>query len=771
MLLGTIIDAMSLPRSSRIVAAIAFVLLGATFVLVVLRLSAASDGVRVEFGDLNSIYQPDGLVIVPYESTSPFKRNDIVIAVAGHSMREWANRMFDGTLARPSWREGDTLEYIVRRGEQRETVPITLGYFPFAAWFTEYWVNVLAALIIFGIGVYVFARRPTERAAQLLFLTTTGLFTLVVAQWLSLSIQEFVQGAPYLIPRIYIFFIYHVMWSTLLSFILIFPKPQPRLTRARWVIPLVYFIPFAIFLVYLGATFFTETNRILWHGDWVTASDRIALGYGIACVAALMAGYFYARRNSITRLQARWAISGFVLSLVLVVALNMLPKNILGVPIVARRALGVLLLPIPLGLGVAILRYRLFDIDRLINRALVYGALTAFIVIVYIAIVGYFGSLLQTTNVVHTRADLLMSLLATGVIALLFQPLRERIQRGVNHFLYGERDEPYAVIARLGQHLEATLAPDAVLPTLVETVAHALKLPYVAVKLKQGDGFALLAESSKSFSPSVLISFPLVHQHETIGELVVAPRAGDETLDEADRQLLETIANQAALAAHAVRLTADLQRSRERLVTAREEERRRIRRDLHDGLGPALAGITLKLDAARNHLPPNAQTSDALLRELKTQTQNALSDIRRLVYDLRPPALDELGLVGALREYTTRATSPDLTVSLVADEEVPTLPAAVEVAAYRIATEAITNVLRHAHARNCQVMLALNGALQLEIQDDGVGLSNEYHAGVGLTSMRERAAELGGTLVIENVVGGGSRVTARLPMERLEIRD
>ncbi len=744
---------------------IGLTLLIATLLLVGVRVSMPSDGVRVEFGDLNSIYQPDGLVIVPYEKTSPFKRNDIVIAVAGHSMQEWATRIGDETLVRPSWQEGERVEYTVRRGEQRVTVPVTMGDFPMGAWFAEYSVTVLTALLIFGIGGYVFARRPNERAAQLLFLTTTGLFTLVVAQWLSLSIQEFVQGAPYLIPRIFIFVLYHIMWSTLLWFILIFPKPQPWLTRARWLIPLLYVVPFPIFIFYLGATFFIEPNRILWHGAWVTASDRIALGYGVACVVALIGGYSYARRDPITRLQARWAISGFILSLVLVVALNMLPKNILGAPIVDRRAFGILLVPIPLGLGVAILRYRLFDIDRLINRALVYGTLTAFIAIVYITVVGYFGSVLHAANEAHTRADLLLSLLATGAIALLFQPLRERVQRAVNHLLYGERDDPYAVIARLGQRLETTLAPGAVLPTLVETVATTLKLPYVAVKLKQSDELEIVAESSEpvSLSPTVLVFFPLLHQHETIGELVVAPRVGDETLADADRRLLETIANQAALAAYSVQLTTDLQRSRERLVTAREEERRRIRRDLHDGLGPALASITLKLDAARNHLPPNAQTSDSLLRELKTQTQNALGDIRRLVYDLRPPALDELGLVGALREYTTRANSSDLTVSLVADDALPPLPAAVEVAAYRIATEALTNVMRHAHARHCRVSLVVNGALQLEIQDDGAGLPENYHSGVGLTSMRERTAELGGTLVIENA-GGGTRMMARLPM-------
>ncbi len=739
---------------------------------VALRVSAPSDGVRVEFGDLSSIYQPDGLVVVPYAPSSPFRRNDIVIAVAGRSMQDWANLMGDASAARPLWRERDTLEYIVRRGEAQITLPITLGDFPIGAWFAEYWGNVLPALLIFGIGAYVFARRPHERAAQLLFLTTTGLLTLVVIQWLSLSIQEFVDGT-YAGLRSILFILYHCMWSTLLWFLLIFPKPQPWLIRARWLVPLLYLLPLPIFIFYLGITFYLEPNRILWQGDWVTVSDRIALGYGLACVAALFSSYRYARREPIARLQARWAVSGFVLSLLLIVTLNMLPKNFWGAPILDRRAFGFLLLPIPLGLGVAILRYRLFEIDRLINRAIVYGALSVFVASVYVLVVGYLGSLLHTTENIHTRTDLFFSLLATGVIALLFQPLRERIQRVVNRLMYGERAEPYRVLTQLGQRLEATLAPNDVLPTIVETIATALRLPYAAIVLKEKgrelNGEAgVTASYGKLSSPALLERFPLFYQHATIGELMVGLRDGEDTLASADQNLLETIAEQAAVAAHAARVTVELQTSRERLVTAREEERRRIRRDLHDGLGPALASITLKLDATRNLLPPDAEQSAQLLKELKNQTQSAIADIRRLVYDLRPPALDELGLVGALREYATRARSDELEILMEAPEPLPPLSAAAEVAAYRIITEAVTNAQRHAHARHCRVSLVVNGALQLEIQDDGAGFPETYRAGVGLTSMRERAAELGGTLVIENLVGGGTRVTARLPIAKDE---
>ncbi len=417
------------------------------------------------------------------------------------------------------------------------------------------------------------------------------------------------------------------------------------------------------------------------------------------------------------------------------------------------------LVAIALAAGLAILRHRLYDIDLVINRTLVYGALTAAVAGVYVLVVGGLGVLLQA------RGSLVLSLLGVGLVAIVAQPVRDRLQRAVNRLMYGQRDDPYAVLSRLGQRLEATLAPESVLPAIVESIAQTLKLPYAAIALKNNDQLEIAA--AYGLPTRDPLPLPLTYQAEAVGQLLVAPRAPGEAFTPAEQRLLEDIAHQAGVAAHAVRLTADLQRSRERLVTAREEERRRLRRDLHDGLGPALASLTLKLDAARNLLVRDPAATNALLLELKTQTQTAIADIRRLVYDLRPPALDELGLVSAIREHAARDVSATgLHVSVEAPDHLPPLPAAVEVAAYRIALEAMTNVVRHAHARQCVIRLSLADALQLEIMDDGLGLAADHPAGVGLHSMRERAAELGGTCVIGPGPGGGTRVVARLPLSQ-----
>ena len=210
-----------------------------------------------------------------------------------------------------------------------------------------------------------------------------------------------------------------------------------------------------------------------------------------------------------------------------------------------------------------------------------------------------------------------------------------------------------------------------------------------------------------------------------------------------------------------------LDASRAGLVTAQEEERRRLRRDLHDGLGPTLAGLTLGLDTARSRSAGQPELQD-LLAKLKAETQRAVTDVRRIVYGLRPPALDEFGLVGSLREEVGRLQyeAPALAVTLDAPSDgLADLPAAVEVACYRIVTEALTNVTRHAHATRCSVRLQLNHGLDVDVRDDGVGLPEGWRAGVGIASMRERVTELGGELVIQTSLPHGTRINARLPAQ------
>jgi signal transduction histidine kinase len=434
--------------------------------------------------------------------------------------------------------------------------------------------------------------------------------------------------------------------------------------------------------------------------------------------------------------------------------------------------LAVLLLPPAIGLAVAeietfleiatitavTLRYRVFETELVLNRAWVYTLLTGSLAAVYAGVVALGTAILSDRGA---------SIIGAVVVALCFAPVRTRLQRVVNHVMYGDRDDPYAVLARVGRRLESTLAPETVLPTIVQAVREALKLPYAAITLiTSQEGGATSLAAAAGTPVAVTLRLPLVYQHEPVGELVLAPRAPGEPFSPADRRLLEDLARQIGVAAHAVRLTADLQRSRARLVVAREEERRRLRRDLHDGLGPTLASMTLQTEAAQELYATDPARGAALLVDLTGQLQAATVDIRRLVYALRPPALDELGLVGALRAQAVRHEVGRTRIDVLAPDALPPLTAAVEVAAYRIVQEALTNVLRHAEAHTCMVTLTYDDAasiLALEVTDDGRGLPDSAHAGVGLSSMRERAEELGGACVIEPLPTGGARVRAILP--------
>ena len=543
--------------------------------------------------------------------------------------------------------------------------------------------------------------------------------------------------------------------------------PDGRLPSRRW-------RPVAVFEAFVCAVFFLflalapvnmeisgVPNPLGIEGlrPFVGAFGIIApvLWLGTSMISVASQVVRFRRSRGVERQQVKWFAYAAALAVFFAGVLTVSDK-VLGPYVLVGEALSAVLLPVVFGglwlaIAVAILRYRLYDIDLVINRTLVYAALTACVVGVYVLVVGYLGNLFRVED------NLLVSLVATGVVAVIFAPLRDRLQRGVNRLMYGQRDEPYAVLSRLGQRLEETMAPGAVLPAIVETVAGALKAPHAAIFLKVEDRFEPAAEHGEPAGAP--LALPLVYNNETVGRLEVSPRAKGEPYTPADRRLLSDLARQAGVAAHAVRLTADLQRSRERLVTAREEERRRLRRDLHDGVGPRLAALTLKIETARNRLSHDP-AADELLSDLAGRAQEAVSDVRRSVHALRPPVLDELGLVPSLRETAAQYGGNALHVSVRAPEGLPPLPAAVEVACYRIAQEAMTNVVRHAGAGRCTVGLELEGSvLRLEVGDDGRGM--RAGRGVGLSSMRERAEELGGTLAVEGAPGGGTVVRAELP--------
>jgi signal transduction histidine kinase len=553
-----------------------------------------------------------------------------------------------------------------------------------------------------------------------------------------------------------------------IALIVLFPNGRFVPSWARWLVIL------SIPIIPLGYAFETSIESVLasplaWLG--------IFWGLGVAVLALFVLFYRYRVVSSqVERQQTKWVVYGLllmflsmVISTVPYAQMKLLPPGS-SPPVwlsIATLIWSLSLTFLPVSLTIAVLRYRLYDIDVLINRTLVYGTLTASTMAIYVFIVGYLGNLLQAQD------KSFIAFITTGLVAIVFQPMRRRLQRIINRMMYGDRDDPFIVISKLSKHLEAAIHPETILPNLVETVAQALKLPYVAIEVSGSESGMVIAEYGEF--QEELERFPLIHQAETIGQLVVACRAPGESFNDSECRLLRNIAQQVGASVHAIQLTTDLQRSHQRLVTAREEERRRLRRDLHDGLGPVLASQGLKMAAASQLLITDPARAGQILDELAIQNESTVAEIRRLVYALRPAALDELGLVGALRDYAAWLTqNPDQATSVQVNVHQPEcvlspLSAAIEVNAYRIATEALTNVSRHSQAQNCTVSLKLevdNGGkmLHLTIVDDGVGLPNERKPGVGLTSMHERAEEIGGSLQIESTPGEGTRVVARLPL-------
>jgi signal transduction histidine kinase len=412
--------------------------------------------------------------------------------------------------------------------------------------------------------------------------------------------------------------------------------------------------------------------------------------------------------------------------------------------------------------AVGILRPRAVDIDRLLGGTLVYGGLAVGVVLLDLAVLAGAGALLGDR--LGERDATLLTLL---VVALVYVPLRAPLWRLVRRWVLGEREDPYRVVSGLAERLERSDGADEQLIAIAAAVAEAFRSPYVGVEVDSAVGARLVADHGRR--PAAVRALPISYRGEEVGRLLL-PRDGVRAqLMNRDERLLADVVRQAAAAARASSLAAQLQESREQLVTAREEERRRLRRDLHDGLGPSLGAVVLRIDTARNLVGNDPDEADRLLRSARTDVAAALADVRRLVHDLRPPALDDLGLVGAVRQQAERLLAPRVTAEVTAGPRTRTedLPAAVEVAAYRIASEALANVAKHASARTCRVDLVrdADGALVVTVSDDGRGIAPGAPAGVGLVSLRERAAELGGRCTVECPATGGTVVRALLPAD------
>jgi two-component system, NarL family, sensor kinase len=497
-------------------------------------------------------------------------------------------------------------------------------------------------------------------------------------------------------------------------------------------------------LQYLTLPFY---DRLGWL--WQFAEIRTAAVYVVAFAALAVR---YRRGNETTRRQLLW----------LLLALGVVIVALLVWGLVANAPIAVLLaIPlIPVAVTVAIVRYRLLDIRLVVSRAVAWLVLSLAVAVAYAVLVAGLDRLISS--------QIGQSTVATVLLVLVAAPVLPRLQRIVDRALYGDRANPVRVVSQLGAELAQPVGdqgPEAGLTRVAASIRHALRLPYVAVE-RDGQVLAADGQTPEPEGSDRMARETLSYGGEVVGDLVVGLRDGEQRLAEPDRRALGLLATPLAVALHATGMSTELQASRQRLIGAREEERRRLRRELHDGLGPALTGIAFTADAAANLVDDPGRTAE-LLTTLRRDTRAALADVRRVVDDLRPPALDELGLVGALQQraeqLSWRADGAAVQVRLDVPPEVPALPAAVEVAAYRIATEALTNVARHSQASSAVVRLRYGDRLEVSVSDDGPA-SGSWSPGVGLQTMRERAAELGGAFSAGPSPAGG-QVQAWFPLD------
>ncbi len=419
--------------------------------------------------------------------------------------------------------------------------------------------------------------------------------------------------------------------------------------------------------------------------------------------------------------------------------------------------------PTVLGLALmsasALARDDLTKHDRMLRRLLV-------IVGLGIGLFASYRALFAVGQALYHGEPATSAAFAAALSVLALRPLAALLWRAVDWLFYGRRAGPYQAVRTLAGQLRERSNADEVAESVCRTVVERLGLPMALLKAYTRNGQHLLAHVGHGSPDMVLCELPLWHHGELVGELAVACRPGYTGLDGTDRSVLEALSDQVAPVVAGLRLREELRASRERVVTAREEERRRLRRDLHDGMGPALAGIRLRLETAALHLGADSAATE-LIGQAVEQTAATLRDVRRITDDLRPTEVDDLGLSAALEQLASRLSGPQTRITVAVPAQLPALPAATEVAAYRIVAEALTNVVKHANADRAELRVRTEGSwLELDVVDNGAGIAvSASTTGIGCRSMTERAEEIGGQCTIAPASSGGTAVRVRLPSQ------
>ena len=495
---------------------------------------------------------------------------------------------------------------------------------------------------------------------------------------------------------------------------------------------------------------------------------------GLMAVGVVSVVIRYRRADSDLRQQLKWfvaAVSFAVLAMLLAFTTNFSPVGFVAITIGFTA--------LPVSIGIAVLKYRLYEIDVVINRTVLFATMAVFITAVYVAIVVGIGSLIGGAG----QSNLFLSVVATAIVGVAFQPVLGRARRLANRLVYGTRATPYEVLSDLSESLVDTYASDDLLPRMARTLAEATGATKVEVRLRVSSELRSVA----AWPPDSPLSSPMPvngqllpdisdvdyavavrHQGELLGALTLSKRAG-ESLTPIEQKLVADLAGQAGLLLKNAGLAADLQArleelraSRQRLVTAQDGERRRIERDLHDGAQQHLVALKIKLGILKGLTTKDPGRAAELAAQVETDADEALATLRDLARGIYPPLLADQGLVAALQAQARKAPLP---VEVHADG-IARYPQETEAAVYFCCLEALQNVAKYAGASEASIRLsASNGRLDFAVQDDGAGFDlSASPKGSGLTNMTDRVDALGGSLVLTSTPGEGTLVTGSLPI-------
>ncbi|MGA7989752.1 MAG: sensor histidine kinase [Candidatus Dormiibacterota bacterium] len=510
------------------------------------------------------------------------------------------------------------------------------------------------------------------------------------------------------------------------------------------------------------------------------------VGFVVLAIAAAAPVVRFRRSRGDERVQLKWVASVLTVSAVVAVGFNLAQTIFFGLPAISDVALALGFgAALPVAAGIAIFKHRLYDIDLVISRTLVYGSLAVFITAVYVGIAVGLGALIGGGG----KPNLALSIVATAIVAVGFQPVRERVQRVANRLVYGMRATPYEVLSRFSERVAGSYAVDDVMPRMARVLAEGTGAQRADVWLHSGRHWREAAvwpdTAARAASiPAVDGRLPEVggasrlvevrHQGALLGALGVTKRTG-ETLTPVEENLLVHLAGQAGLVLRNVGLTADLQArlddlraSRQRLVSAQDQERRRLERNLHDGAQQHLVAIKVKLGLVEMLVDRDPVRAQQTLSQLKSDADEALETLRDLARGIYPPLLADKGLRLALESQARKATVP----VLVEADGIDRYPQEIEAAIYFCVLEALQNVQKYAHATHVTIRVAeREDTLTFDVIDDGQGFdAASVPQGMGLTNMEDRLDALGGALRVSSAPGRGTTISGSLPVAAGAVR-